>query len=719
MPDYKIDIRLRFDSGPDLPVSLAAPFAIKQTRGLDPYMFTVVLSDYIVDQFPASANSTDGCKCAFVFTTPDNQGGTTTATWQCYLVRAERGRAGSGTWNATFADERWKADYNRHTVSYNTQWPDGSYRDNTLNSSGGQWRVVQAIENLITDYIGGTFDTSRCQKLTHILLPNNLGNSDYGGYVDATWSEIIKPMLYAINADLIIGTDRKWIIVPKTAMQAAKGKTVATPAAGVGGGPVDKLRGYKRIVDTVAVPQMGWELPRKLRVGFEIMTEAVIDSRPSTQSTTSSTPGAQAVFDQPENVMRALSPELMEPEAWWNDQNSETADTEWLWIPKQLYTLGYIASEDHTASETLVARNYFLPNIIPLKRAGEFDEIKEDPDPTLNSIAYQKKLWIDAALKEAWRKFYRVKFIPSQDGMAPAIKALAGLRFGRLTPGGDTRSRGAVYADWCEESAHALQFNPASPTEARFSDNHAYSSTRPAPFTARWIAQNGNELIFEIVEPSLLRISQNKVFPGTFAAHLTYGDWFTLSGDGYMANTELHGTFTIQWDFRIYLAGSLCQPDRREGQSTPVGEIIGRHLVIERDMYPEGSIESLDIKAYKTTANFGYTIAQMARPMGFLGDQWPAALLNTNDLNTLVDRAVEKAKAQFDQGQTGGISIAGVQPIADGCIAEGDIYEMALLVGDPDLWSIKSQYIVLPGISNVEIEPKDRDGVRPNLISNE
>lgn len=712
MPDYTNDVRLLFEGGDNIPVDYAAPFTIKQTRGLDPYMFGVVFRDEAIDKFPGGG-AADGQKCKFTFSTPDNSGGRSESEWELYLVRAEKSKVQEGAWNAIFADERWKADYKRHTVSYNIQWPDGSYRSDTLSSNGGRWRTVAAIEDFITKYVEAQVDVTRCQKLSTLMLPNNLGNSDYGGWVDATWSEILKPMLYSINCDLVIGWDRKWIIVPKTALQAS-GHSVASSGSGQGGGGegIDKLRAMKRIVDNVDEPKIDWEKPKKLKVGFEIMAEAVIEGNPT------ATGSGGVIFDQPENVMVTLSPELQDPVAWWNDQISETADTEWAEIEPYLVTLGYAGSQG--AAISMICKNWFLPNIVPLKRAGEFDEIKEDSSsPTANSIAYQKKLWVDAVLRRCWRRTYRAVFPTASGNLVSALRAMAGIRFGRLTPGGDTRSRGAVFCDWCEESTHALNFAHQSPFDSIFSDNHPFDPVRAAPFTARWIAQHGNELIFELVPPEPSRIGQAKVFPGLFAKKLTYGDWFHISADGYLNDTELFGEFDSTFDFRIYCAGSLVREDTRSGVSSPEGQIEGRHLVIERDLYQEGSIKSLDVRSNEVTANFGYTLAQMATPKGQLASRWPSALLNKPDLIALVDRAEEKIRAQFDQKAAGGISVAGVKPMVEKIITEGDIHEMSVIVGDPDPWSVKTQYIVLPAQSNIEIDPKDRDGKKPALIAQE
>lgn len=704
----EVDIRLSFSGGGDFTIDLAAPFTIKQSRGTDPYMFTLVLSK--IDGFPETGD--DGVPCSLKFSAPGESGGRAEIEWQLYLVRAEPSKAQKGLWNMVFGDERWKADYRRLTVSYNVQWPDGSYRDETVPGGAGKtgrtWLVVDALEDSITK-LGFTPDISEIRKISpanKITVPNNLGNSDYGGYVDARWTEVLNPLLNAIGADLIIGLDRKWIVVPK------QGDPL---------GLIDQLRGMKRFDDSVATGKNQWERPRTLKVGFEIMAEAVIESE------TSATSSGGTVFDVPENIMPRLTLKDLDPEAWWDDQNAHgVADTDWNEISDELATLGYLPlaggqAGHYVDADQFIGQRWFLPNLIPIKRSGEFDEILENADPTLNAIAYQKKLWVDAALRATWRRVYRITFPQSgRSAEAANLRALSGIRFGRLTPGGDARSKGSVFCDWCEESVHALNFT-GNPFDAKFSDNHPFSATRAAPFSARWLAQEGPELIFEIKPPEPSRIGQAKVLPGRFATPLTYGSWFSLSSDGYLQQLEMHGTIHPDFDFRLYLCGGLTTEDKRSGVATPYGEIINRHLVCEIPIpgHESGAIKTMELKSESMTANFGYTKQQMALSLGHLTPLFPSALLNENGIRELVRKMADRVAKQFELGNCGGIAIAGVSPIQQKIGTFGDIHEMSVVVGDPDPWSIVSQYIVMPGVPSADLEPKKRDGEKSALIAQE
>lgn len=705
--DYSVDIRLKFDGGADMTVPLAAPFTIKQTRGLDPYMFSLVMPD--ISQLPP-ATAKNGVGATFTFSTPGESGGRADVSWKLYLVRTERNKAQEELWNVVFADGRWLADYKRYTLSYNIQWPDGSYRNETTNG-GQRWKAVDAIEHAIREF-GFEPDVSRIRKRMRANpeLPNNLGNSDGGGWVDATWTEIIGPMLNVLNADLVIGLDGKWIVVPKT---DPPGKTTSGNSGQVDpNSAVGRLRAMKRTNDTVEAAGNLWERPRKIRVGFEIMAEAAIESDIPTTST------AKGLFDIPENVMPRLDTALLDPEAWWNDQVADqVADTDWVRIYDELLRLGYISSTQR--GEQVIAENYFLPCIIPIIRAGEYEEISEDPNPTQNSIKYQTKLWMDAALRQHWRRTYRITYPTSgAEGVASSLRGMAGIRFGRLTPGGDARSRGSVFCQWCEESSHALVLTP-NPLDSQFSQNHDFDPERAAPFTAQWIAQKGNELIFQLTPTESRRISQGRIFPGAFSVPLNYGTWFNMTGDGYMQAVELQGQFTEEFDYRIYVCGMLTREDERAGVGSPVGEINGRRLVVEAPLFSNGSIESLDVKSSAVTANFAYSKTQMALPLGELALKWPTELINSSEIRRVLDRATVKAIQQFETNLSGGITIAGVSPVAAGIITEGDVHEMSIVVGSPDPWSIVSQYIIQSAVSSFDIDQWKRDGEKPSLIAAE
>lgn len=698
--DLTVDVRIKFDSGQTVPIEFNAPFTLKQTRGLEPYMFSIHLSD--ASKLPQPATQSNGCRCSFVFETPNATGaGRTTKEWKgWYLVRIEPSKSDVGLYVATFADVRWKLQYFRRTKAYNVQWPDGSYRDESTPQGANylQWKAVDAAKD-ICKLFGEELDVSAIEESRFsILLPNNLGNSKGGGWAAAQWDEMIKGALVATELDIVMGLDGKLSLRERTGDYA---------------GYLKSVRLMPRIVDTTGAGNNGWSRPRKLRLAFEVMMEAALESRLA-GATSSSTP----IFSPPENVMPRFTQADLDPEEWWNSQVAgELADTDWETVPVELERNGYALRSE---AEGLICRNYFLPNIIPLTRSEAHGWITESSDPTENAQLALKKFWFDGVLRNCWRKTYRVKY-PTKRSASPlttALRCLSGLRFGRLTPGGDSISRGSVFADWSEEQTFAVRYKPGDPFDSEFSSNHAFDATRPAPFTARWIAESGNELIFLLEPTDSRRIGQAKVFPGLFARNLNYGSWGALTADGYIEETELQGEFDTAFDFRIILSGRLITPCFLGGVSSPVGQVEGRVLVVETTLYPFGSIPSLDLKSEAMTANFGFSKDQLQRAMGTLAERWPEKLLNQKDVEKLVADVADKTRAVFEQGDSGGIAVPGVEAL-NKAETGGDIHEMSVTIGDPDPWSIKTQYIVLPGVSAISVDPEERDGRPPALIAQE
>lgn len=705
MADDFVSVHLVFD-GVTIPVEYNMPFTLKQIRGTDPYMVSLMFSD--ISQFPDPSAFQEGAQCKFQFSTPAPAGGRVNTEWDgWYLIRLEPSKSEEGMWIAHFADERWAWQYRRYDLSMNMLWSDGSYRlDTTPNGGNSPWQVIPAIKRA-GEIMGLEVVVDGLPVFTPpAILPNNLGNSPGGGWVQEQPGEIFKPMLDCLDADLILDPHKRK-------------RVIVVPRTGDPKGTIAKVRAMPRLVDTLGTVSNGYEKPRKVRVSFEVKAEAVMESRLLATST------AIPVFDVPENVVPRFTPALLDPQAWLDEEVSQKVNkSEWQEYRDWLKEAGYAATNSDASD--LVARNWFLPNIIPLKRGNEHEEIREDPSsPTANSLAYQKKLWYDEQLRHCWRRVMRIKYptnLVFAGDLVKDMRSMIGLRFGRLTAGGDTIARGAFYGDWAEETVHATQLDPTDPLKSTFSTNHPFDVTRPAPFTCRWVAEVGNELIFEIRPAETTRISQSKLFPGLLRTALTYGDWYKLSNDGYMDATELScDGFTDPWKFRIYFSGRLIGPDLRDKTdgATPIGAFEGRRLVVEQELYPKGSMPEMDLKYDGTTANYGYTKAQMTAALGDLSLRWPAQMLNKKEIEGLVADAVAKLKQQFELGKSGGLSVVGVQPLADKLYTGGDIHEMSVVIGDPDPWSIKTQFLVLPGIPAFTLSKEDREGKTVNFIEQE
>lgn len=718
MPDDSVDIRMVI-GGATIGLDYVAPFAIKQTRGTDPFMFTVVVTDISGIPSPAGGN---GVPVTFKYSTPGTSGRVDKEWKGLYLLRVEQSKAMPGLWNLVFADERWLMQFKRFTMSYNIQWPDGSYRADTVpNGSQRPWEARAAILDAFQK-MGYTLDISELPVLTGVTLPNNLGNSPAGGWVEATFEEIAGPMLAALEADLIWRTRGQFAAVPRT------GDGPKDSARGLSG-KLASLRAFSRISDTVGIPMNKYERPRKIRVAFEIKAEAALESSVDLPATSSQS--VSPIFDAPENVMPRFTASDKELDAWWDSQSAPLPDTDWDLISSQLFLQDYLprigggANTSPVHIDEFIGENYFLPEIIPFKRSYSEGPIEESSDPSDNVTEVLKKLWFDNMLRHCWRSIYRVVF-PSPSTPHPLVKdarRMSNLRFGRLTPGGESYSRGSVFMDWCEELATVVNLGTSlDPFDSVFSYNHYFAEdrTRPAPFDVKWIAQSGNELIFQVSPTQSRYLAQNKIFPGTLDSPIRHREYLS-SILGLEAVDVTRAKFDPDHNFRIIMSGRLIAEDERlkpAGLSTEA-TINGRYAVIEgATSFTDGNIESIDFKVVNETANYAYSKRQLDRPIGQLCIEFPEVLLNITTMKETFERVKQNVERDYKLGNSGGILIAGVESI-DQVETGGDIYEMSVVVGDPDPWSVVTQYYFLPGVRSWSVDKEMRDGRTPNLIEQE
>lgn len=696
---------VRFKGSTLMPLEWSAPFSLKQTRGFSPYMFTVQVSNETVEAFlPKSQSFPSGAECSFEFFAPKAGGGQSHLVWNnWYLVRSEPPPHFKGSRVLTFADERWALQYRLFDMSYNIQWPDGSYREDTVPGGGGRtggiWTALDAAVDALKK-MGYSPNISRVAESSgigkrHIPLPNNLGNSPGGGYVGASAEEILSPMLRAIDCDLVFGFDGQPYIVDR---------------AGDPAKDIQKLRDLPRIVDVVEKTENGWEKPRKIRVFFEMKIEAAVEGGIDAFTIT-----GEPVYDEPVNVMPSFDRSDVVPEDWWDAQVGEQDDTRFVEINGEVVRLGYAAFDGD--ADRQIRWNWFLPLIFPLA-VGRNREIIESGEPGRNALLASKKIWVDSQLRRFWRRVYKVKYPTRSTPTVNRARYLTGIRMGRLTPSGDTRERGSVYCDWVDKTSQSYAFSNSDPWSVAFSRNHPFDPLVPAPFTARWLADTGDELLFELVPPEASRIGQAEILPGLFTADLNYGNYAKIVNDEYLELTEAKASFQPDFRFRVMTAGRLIADIDLVGKSSPIGTINSRSLVLEYDAFKDGSIESLDIKNHSITANFGFSSTQLAKSDP-ITDEWPEVLLNGTDLQRAAVASVATYKRKFDLGMAGGFLMAGLSGAEDGVVTAGDIAEASVVVGNPDPWSITTQYIVLPSTPKPVLEPEERDGKVATIIAEE
>lgn len=702
------DIKLVFEGGHTVALDYAAPFTLKQTRGIDAYYVTILCSS--VDQLPIPQDGEDGKRCGFIFRTPgQNPSSPIFHTWGGWvLLRATKTQNDSELWSVTFADIRHILQHKRASLSLNVKWPDGTWRTDSLNN-GRPYDKREAAQAVVQS-LGfsapneGFADLSPSQTIQ--TLTANLGNTKTGGFVHASWAEMIKPIVETMNADPIVMFDGN------IGFRSRQGDRLNQLA---------QLRARARIEDSVQGELSKWEKPRRLRLGFECKVENAIERFPST--TTISNQSQRAIIN-PVNVMGKWehNGDFFDPFALGA---LNVDDSSWSPIWEEMAKAGYIAflsgsnavSEEEQA-DTYIASHFMLPQIFPYTRTEPLGDILDDADTIL------KKDWFDSMIRNSWRRFYRIEFPANANANdAPLLRSLAGLKFGRLTAEGSVRSKGAVFADYFSELATPIY--TAGRIGRAFSQtmnkDHPFDALIPAPFTAQFISEEGNELIFSIDPIELRRLSQQKIFLGLAANELSYGTYNKLVADDYMSDgknlqfgnesTEQHLQFEVDYKFRCMVIGTLIQEPLQDNVPP---EIEGRAYILERDLFADGGIDSIDYRSYESTANFGYSISQMQATS--VSGLFPDTLLNEASLNLIADRIQSETKAQFEAGQSGGILTPGVSCPAAGIGTSGDIHEFSIVVGNPAPHAITSQYIFAPQAKAVVVDQEEIDGKPPSLL---
>lgn len=669
------NIQIIIDGNP-IPFEMAAPLALKQTRGLDPFMFSVIMSD--ISKLPADVSSTNGVPVTIKFTTPGSSyGETATIDWKSWiLVRVEPSKSELDTYVVTFADTRWRAMHRRISVSYNLKWPDGNYRQESLNGAS-PWNTADAIRNAASlfGFSEVLFDLPSGYQNTE--LPNNLGNSNAGGFAFATFGEVMGPMFESLEADPIIGFN---------------GELIAT--ARNGKGKIPQLKALPRVKDTASESINIYERPRTLRVGFEVMCENIIQKGGYSSSTNART------LDEPVNVMPSYQTARLGYELEEIDTEGNVAGNYWLPIHEEMSEYGYV-DNDEFAADQYVAQRYFLDNIVPIPR--------ESPDgyPIESQEAVLRHLWFDGALRNCWRSYWRVKY-PSDgnENTSMGLRSMARIQLGRLTVDGGVRARGVTYGSWSEEFTFGMPVvQRGDPFRYEYSKNHDYDPERPSPFIAQWVADTGGELIFRLVPPSNIRINQKRLFPAIFNTPLSYGNWIDISNDFDISVQEANGKFSTVFVLRVMVAGRLIAEDTRNGFPD---EIQNRALIRQRPLYDDGGMESLDLKAYSLTANYAYSNQQLLSNTAF--DNWPSVLLNDSQIDEKMDSLVEQAKRQYESGEAGAIVTPGVLAPSLGIGTGASIAEMTIMVGNPDPHSITTHYNVMPNLPGFHVDPERKDG---------
>lgn len=536
----------------------------------------------------------------------------------------------------TFADQRWMHRHNKLTAQYNIVSYGGKHRKDSLKGGTRPWTCIDAAEDALTK-LG--FDVIIDPKLPqHLLsreLPDNLGNSDAGGFVGASLPEFGPLMLEPVRCDVVPTQDGKLMITDRV-REASK-----------------DLKGYIHIGGQVREADVHWQKPKKLIVEFEKRIE-----RRWTYDETGATSATDQVTPQLENVAPR-----------WDADRPDEIDR---FVP-----IGDVGDPVSNALIPLLNLRLTYDSPMSLARLKALFMAPTLYDTEKGSLTPEQvgKLRIaEGYLREHYRRTFRVK--QSISDVENVRARWARPEIGRLQSDGTNKPDGAVFMDYTVDLRYPQRRAGESALQAAFSENITYSLGRPAPFKAEWIDKS--ESIFALRENNPT-FHKRGYYPGLLTGRgKHYGNMKEVLRGKKLA---IDSTVDFRDDFKltVYWHGIFL--------GAPLGsERYARTHKVEKALFPSGPVDSLTLRCDSLTANFGYD------------GTFPGELLNGTELDEKARELQRETKDALTQGRAGVMRHGGLDVLAVGKFhVGGDIHEIAILVGQRAAFSIDTHITVLPG----------------------
>jgi hypothetical protein len=541
----------------------------------------------------------------------------------------------------TFADQRWHKRHNKLTAQYNIISYGSKYRKDSLYAASRAWTCLEAAEDALQQLgFQVTIDPKLPQHLRSVTLPDNLGNSEAGGFFGASLPEFGPLMLEPIRCDMVPTLDGKLMITDRVREQSKD------------------LKGYVHIGGQVREADVHWQKPKKLIVEFEKRVE-----RRWTFTEVSGT--ATASPGDP------LTPQLDNVAPRWDADDPDSIDG---FVP--IGDVGGYAAYDLIPLLNLRLTFAGVVSLLVLKNHFMAPTLYNTESATITPKQLGKLRIAEALLREHWRRTFRVRV--STTAIDDVRSRYAHPEIGRLQEDGTNRPDGAVFCDYVVDLRYPQRRAGDHPLNAVFSENVAYSQARPAPFSARWIDRG--DLVFQLVEGAP-RFNKRAYYPGLLDGKgKHYGDIKNvIRGKAKLAidsSVKFRNNFTLVVYWHALFLG-LPGSQARQYQRT--------HKV-EKLLFGNGEVDSLTLRCESMTANFGYD------------GTFPGALLNSPALADEAIRMQRETRDALTQGRAGIMRHGGLDVLAVGGFhVAGDIHEVAILVGQRAAFSIDTHITVLPG----------------------
>lgn len=676
-------------SGSRIAVEFIGSFSLEMPRGTDAGEVKLLTSR------PEEFNSIGAGACTFLFSHDkgDLGAGKQTFGWKGWFMESlQPNPSQPGLYTAVFRDARSMRARKRISVSYNVEWPDQYLRADTMTSSSTRWTCLNAAYDALEKF-GFTVDKdsstlTNWQK--HEFLPNNLGNSQGGGFAGVNFIELIPLLLEPIRCDIIMTPENKVRVVSRSGKDDSP-----------------KLKAHRLIGGVVGERNIKWLKPKKVRVLFDRILEGGWDYTIGTSGATAAQ--VRGMNWQVNNVMPKFNSTKMAELDEWTD------------IEEQIRSEFAIADGE----EYLCAR-WFKPSLFPYRRDRD-RLITESPE----GIA--KKKWYNDGVRRCWRRLFQVN--PRLFTTAFSYtRYFTGIRLGRLDENGGVVSGGNVYCDFTRHLkwGHNAHQQSADPMELRFSENvklgfaGGYRSPDglenidflPAPFNARWVS--AEKLIFEVSPRKPNHVNEEEFYPALMSEHLNYGKVFELASGTALRRTPLQGTFKTAWNMRVLwngrLVSNIAGMDILEGTGQR-----GRMWAETRTAFPDGLGEDVEVRVDEITANhvFSERLLRIIN-IGNIHTYTPDVLANKEEIEDVADHITEQIVQTYNQNRAGTAHVAGVSALAAGIWTGGAIHNVRLAVGEGGEQSaLTTQYIVQPEIRPLTAKRKLRAGKRPAAAAEE
>ncbi len=656
----------------DIPVEQITGMEFRLTRGAEPWVVEVPVTD---DRFDNLLNPV-----TVRIQAPDETGTRRVVELRKWYVSA-RVVKDEGTHALILNDPRWPATYKKGSFSFNLKWwgEADKWVQHTLNG-GVPWKFGEVVQYVLNKFdLDYEINPHLPAGLLDKEFPANVTYDLGGGFFAGSFAEVMPRILEPFNCDIrptIAGVFR---VTDRSSNQS------------------ERLRGHHAVGGRAGHRDVKWAAPdkivlhlaRRIEIGLKYDEDAA-------QYSTSSNGGQIAVLPNVdvENVMPhvqfppASSGMLSVPD----DNNPDLTQIR----HRELYeeVLTQLAKD-----RTWVLDHVMRPRIFP------FDA--NSAGNPMTAERFFKESTMESWLKECFRIRYRVR--KAVNGVALYGK-MADLKMGRVDKNGQTaETEGNVFMDF----VRIMRFSRFSPGQspwaqggsylnAEFSENITYQLSVPAPFEARWVTSDIDDLMFE-VQGKRKRLLDVEFWPGLLRNSLRYGDPADIADGKEFA--EVESTLRLQGSFKmLVIAHGILMADH-EGTTRQYEHTVDTRAGFFANL-PSNAIigPTLHIRVDDMTANFTYD------------GSFPGKLSNADLIKARAEEVAKQVFQTYASGRFGTVTYAGLEPLDDGVEADGDILDVAIRIGFSNLHTVELTYFIAPEIRQVSGNRSDYGTMPVSMI---